>query len=332
MKAFLRIVLSLAVAGALLGALALWGDVDPALLAQTWRRLPVATYLAALAVHAGIFLLRAVRFRVLMPPELRPPLARVVPISAAHTLAAYVLPAKTGEASLVVYLRALCGVPATDGTATLLAARLVDMATLSGFFAVASLLLAARGGPANRAGLLPLGLLLALVAVLFLVACARSDRLVRLVPRLARALRLDRTRPGAVLHARAEALAVSLARAGAGGRLPAALLISVPLWGGVFLFYAILARGLGLGDLGLAEATFGSALAVLTNMLPVNGFAGFGTQEAGWVVGFAWLGVGRDVALATGLGVHVVQLVNACLFGLLGHLAMGLGARSPARG
>ena len=80
------------------------------------------------------------------------------------------------------------------------------------------------------------------------------------------------------------------------------------------------------------EATFGSGLAVLTNMLPINGIAGFGTQEAGWVAGFAWLGVGRELALATGLGAHLVQLANACLFGLLGHLAMGLASRpAPER-
>ena len=61
-----------------------------------------------------------------------------------------------------------------------------------------------------------------------------------------------------------------------------------------------------------------------SNLLPINGFAGFGTQEAGWAVGFRMLGVPPDVALATGLGVHVVQLVNVVLMGVLGQVALGL--------
>jgi uncharacterized membrane protein YbhN (UPF0104 family) len=154
--------------------------------------------------------------------------------------------------------------------------------------------------------------------------------LVRVATRTLRWLRLDRTKLGERVLSRAESVGEALAHAGAGGRLGAATLLTIPLWGGVFLFYAVLVRGLGL-DATLMEATFGSALAVLSNVLPVNGFAGFGTQEAGWVLGFAALGVERDLALATGLGAHVVQLVNASLFGLLGHVAMGALSRSAAR-
>ena len=69
---------------------------------------------------------------------------------------------------------------------------------------------------------------------------------------------------------------------------------------------------------------FGSSLAVFTNLLPINAFAGFGTQETGWVLGFGLLGAPREAALASGLGVHFVQLIDVCLFGILGHLALGL--------
>jgi uncharacterized protein (TIRG00374 family) len=317
--------LSVAVAAVLLAGLALWGDIDPADVARTWGRLPARVYLLALAIHAAIFVLRALRLRVLIPPGLRPDMRRMLPISAAHTLAAYVLPAKTGEAALVVYLRALCGVPAAEGLATLLVARLVDLAALSGCMSAAAIVIGLRRARDGQA-LVSLGLLLAGVTLAFLALGARGDRLVRLATRAVRLARLDRTRLGARLVARAETLAGALTRAGAAGRLPAAVLLSVPLWVGVFLFYAVLARGLGL-ELDLFEATFGSGLSVLANMLPINGIAGFGTQEAGWVAGFAWLGVGREQALATGLGVHLVQLANACLFGLLGHLAMGLASR-----
>ena len=74
----------------------------------------------------------------------------------------------------------------------------------------------------------------------------------------------------------------------------------------------------------LSQAALGSGLAVVANLLPINGFAGFGTQEAGWVLGFGALGVPKDVATATSVGVHLVQLGNVVLLGLLGHIAMAL--------
>ena len=73
-------------------------------------------------------------------------------------------------------------------------------------------------------------------------------------------------------------------------------------------FYWILSRDMGMPDtIGLAASTFGSSIANFTNLLPINGAAGAGTQELGWVTGFnQLLGVDFDVALATGIGTHLV--------------------------
>ena len=78
--------------------------------------------------------------------------------------------------------------------------------------------------------------------------------------------------------------------------------------------------------------TFGSGLAVASNLLPINAFAAFGTQEAGWTLGFGWLGVERDLALSTAVAVHLVQLFDVVLLGVLGHLAMGAGKREARSG
>lgn len=325
----LRTLLSLAVAAALLVALFRWGGLEPEELARTLGRLSPATYLAALALHLAIYALRAERFRQLMPPASRPGFGGTLVVSSAHNLAAYVLPAKTGEATFVVYMKGLCGVPGSEGLASLLVSRLLDLTVVVGSIALASLAIGMGAGE-ERAWLVPLGAGLLAVAALFGVLCARSRWLVHGFLAVARVARLDRSRIGKRLAGKAEVVGQALSRAGSEGRLLAGALISVPLWVGVFLFYAVLARGLGLGDwASLAQAAFGSGLAVVANLLPINGFAGFGTQETGWVVGFGLLGVPRDLALSTGVGVHLVQLFNVVLFGLLGHLAMGFAG--PAR-
>src|SRR5690606_20297174 len=151
---------------------------------------------------------------------------------------------------------------------------------------------------------LPVGGLLLVAAVLLGVLCMRSVWIPALARRAASLTRLDRTALGARLAARTDEVAHALHDAGADGRLARGAWVSLPLWLGVFLFYAVLARGLGL-DASFATAVFGSGLAIAANLLPVNGLAGFGTQEAGWVVGFVLLGVPRDLALSTGLGAHL---------------------------
>jgi len=326
-----RLLLSAAIGAACLWALFHWSGLSLDDLWASWRRLSWPVALGALCVHLAIYAVRSQRFRVLLPAHARPSRSAMLAISAAHNLAAYVLPAKTGELSLVMYLRAHGAVSTSAGLAALLVSRLLDLATLCLLLALATLqVLLTRS-------VLPgwfyaLAALLALCSALLLFLSARGDALVRLASAVARALGAARWKLGLQLLSRAEELGGALRQAPAGRVLWIAAAQSLAMWIGIFLFYAILARGLGMPrELGLSEYAFGSSLAVLTNLLPINSFAGFGTQEGGWVVGFLLLGVPRDLALSSGLGVHLAQLASTVALGLLGHLAMGWLPRARAR-
>lgn len=284
-------------------------------------------------MHVAIYVVRSQRFRVLLPRASRPSSPAMFAIGAAHNLAAYVLPAKTGEVTLVMYLKALGGVPAAEGLAALFVSRLLDLATLFAALALAVVHLSTIGA-ALPLRWLGLAALLALGAAVLFALSARSDVLVRAAAWIGKRAGLARGGLGLKLLARAEDLALALRRAPAGRALWVAALQSLAMWALIFLFYGILARGFGLGgELDLARAGFGSSLAVLTNLLPINSFAGFGTQEGGWVLGFGLLGVPRDLALSTGLSVHLAQLASTVLLGALGHAAMGwFPRRSPVEG
>ena len=322
MKLLPRLLLSLAVAALLLAVLAAWGDVSFADARSALSRLSWSTFLTALSVHAGIYVLRALRFAALLPRAERPPFHAVLAASCAHNLAAYVLPAKTGEATLVLYLKRFSAVPAASGAASLLVSRLLDLAVLSGGMGLACLSVASVDGAPLPAAIRGLGGVLLVAAAGFALLLARGDRLA------ARALGVlggneDSSRGRRALAGVAPRLGEALRAARTGHAFALAAALSVPLWLGVFLFYAVLARALGLPEeTTLTQASFGSGLAVLANLLPINGLAGFGTQEAGWVVGFHALGVPREVALSSGFGAHVVQLVDVVLFGILGHVAL----------
>ena len=141
MRTAVRLLVSILVAAGLLAALFHWGELTPGELWETWKELPRDVYVQALLVHLGIYVLRATRFRVLLPPASRPPLPALVAVSSAHNLAAYVLPAKTGEGTLILYLRKVCGVPGSEGLASLVVSRLLDLATLALMLSVSTLVL-----------------------------------------------------------------------------------------------------------------------------------------------------------------------------------------------
>jgi hypothetical protein len=245
-----------------------------------------------------------------------------------------VLPAKTGEATFVVYLKGVAGVPGSEGLASLLVSRLLDLTVLVGSIGLAGLVIAVgAGGAAQREWLLPTSAALLALAAVLAVLCARSRWLVQLFVWSSRRLRLDRIHLGQRIVAKAEGFGAALHHASAEGRLLGGALLSLPLWLLVFLFYAVLARGLGLAEHGsLVRTAFGAGLATVANLLPINGFAGFGTQEAGWSIGFRLLGVPRELALSTGIGVHLVQLFNVVLMGVVGHAFMGLVGRARPAG
>ena len=284
----------------------------------------------AFLVHVLIYVARAWRFQALIPPAARPGFLTMLSVSSAHNMAVYILPAKSGEATLPLYLKSSAGVPLSSGLASLLLSRVLDFATLSGALAAATLSLGAtgrwQGGPLL---LWAIALCFAALAICCFLVSTRGELILAPLPALLRITRTASTRAGERVLAAGRNLGEAL-RMSTGGRAPwGALLASLAIWGGIFLFYALLARGFGLdGRVGFLDTVLGSSLAVLTNLLPINAFAGFGTQEVGWMLGFGLVGVERDLAFTTGVGVHCVQLVNTLLLGVAGHVAMGLAPRT----
>jgi hypothetical protein len=106
-------------------------------------------------------------------------------------------------------------------------------------------------------------------SLLLFALSARGDLLLRTASSASRFLGFGRTGAGRRILAASERTGEALRAAGSGRRLVAAALLSLPAWVCVFLYCAVLARGLGLpADTSLAKATFGSGLAILTTLFP----------------------------------------------------------------
>ena len=335
MKASLRLAASVSLAGGLLWAVIHWGGIELSDISETLKGISLTQWSAALAVHAGIYLLRAWRFAVLTPEELRPPFWQVLSVSSAHNLAAYVLTLKSGEATFVLYSSKVGGVPARASVASLLVSRLLDLFVLTACLAAVTLLsplllsqsateASAEELAQQLSALLSYGVLFTALCLVTMLVCIMRGRVVSLFASVLRLVRLARPKFGAQLLGVVGRFGDALEQAGAGGGLSRATMLSFVLWGGVVGFYSVLLFAFGWpdGEAVVAPSGLASGFASLANTLPVNGFAGFGTQEGGWVLGMSLWGVDKELALAIGVSAHLVQLGNLILFGVLGHLGM----------
>ncbi|MDF1838140.1 MAG: lysylphosphatidylglycerol synthase transmembrane domain-containing protein [Planctomycetota bacterium] len=324
MKNLRSVLSSLAITALLVWALLYWSGVGLAQVLKALGDVPGKVYWAALAVQLCIYPLRAARFRALLrnaawEKEHRvPTLGLLLPITLAHSLMAYVLPAKVGEASLVLYLRRGLQVPAARGLAVLFVARLLDLVCVTAFLAVACLVVGGLELCPDPGRILVLGAALLPLAFLMAAGLIKGAWFVERLQSLLGPLTRRGGRLGSFCTKVLQRLGEALGEVSNAAMLRAALW-SPPIWLGVFLFYAILAQGFGLQDLGFAQSVFGAGLAVLFGLLPISAFAGFGSQDAGWVVGFTAMGAVREVAMESGLAIHLLYALHIVVLGLIGH-------------
>ncbi len=266
--------------------------------------------LFALAAATASLISRAVRLSLLLPPgDLG--IIRAVPLTAAAQGAAVFIPARLGELVLPVLLRREIGRDGASGVATLLAARILDIAALGAWTGTAVLFLWGVSRPLVLAAALvlltPLILLPAIVTMVDRRIGARETT--RHGGRRLWAERLHRMRLG-LDEARRHPV-----------RLVGAAGASMVSWAFQWMLAGSLLAAMG-HRWPVWEIVTGSAVASMSNLLPFNLIGNLGTLEAGWTTAFAAMGVDLDIAAATGLATHLWALVFVAVFGALGWMTM----------
>lgn len=310
-----RTLLSLIIAAAVIALLLWWGGIRPTAVADALGLLDARVYAFTFAVHLATLACRVGRFTSLLDASAPRPFGRLLEIVMVHNLFAFVLPAKVGDASLPLFLKRYQGRRMAEGAMVLAVSRLLDLACVVGTLSITCLIV----GAASEAHgwMTQLGLVLVPLTIVFAWLCFQGERLVGVIQWLTRAVRLDRTKLGEKAMSFAEQLREafgSLERR----QLFGAALWTLPLWFFVFLFWATLARALGLDMLSPAEAFFGSGLSILAAQLPINGFASFGSLDLAWAFGFKAMGADEAAAVSSGLATHLVSVFNVVLLGLIG--------------
>lgn len=308
----------LAIAGVAVSLAALWivaRDFDLARTAQIVRGADVPLLALVLGVAAVQVVLRAVRWRLLLPARAdgsRPPVSRVLPVLLVGYLVNTVMPARLGEVARGALLARREGVAPAESVGSVVLERMVDVLTLAVLGAAAALAVAAPGWmlAAALAAVALAGAGLAVAAAAGVAAQRRGTW--RLPAPLARA--------GVVLRI-ARGLAAGARIADRPSALLAAAALSLVAWFLDAALFWLVARSLDL-PLSAAGAMLVSAVAVLSTAIPsAPGYVG--TFELAAVAAIGVAGVTGDAALAFAVLAHVLAVIPVSLAGAVALWTMG---------
>lgn len=219
-----------------------------------------------------------------------------------------ILPARTGELTLIYYLKKIGGADLSKGLHVLLVTRIYDFIIVAAFF-VCSLVL--YYGRHTSAGLLLVGVLVFILSLVCLfnlkwvvIACNQVFILAM------KALKLERKAFVVKIIEKMDPVVREFSDYRTARHLPALALTSVLVWGVLYVFSYITIRAFGV-NINFLLSVAGNTGQVLANVLPVNSFGSFGTLEAGWSGGFVLVGMSPQDAITTGFGYHLINFVAA---------------------
>jgi uncharacterized protein (TIRG00374 family) len=102
------------------------------------------------------------------------------------------------------------------------------------------------------------------------------------------------------------------------GKMMELFIISFVIW---FILYSLnytLIKSLDM-DIGFFEVLLASTFVVFMSVLPVQGLGGFGTYEVGWTIGFIGIGLTKELAINSGIVIHIIGIIYYVLLGMYGY-------------
>ncbi len=282
----------------------------------------------ALVSAAGLWL-RAVRFRLLLPPP-RPARGPLLLVTVAQNCLGDLVPGRLAALGSYVYLLVRrFGVGLEPAAATFLLSFVFELATLGPVLALAALMRfdAGAGALASR---LPVGWIVAAGAGLFVAAAVALRELGPITQALARVLRGRAVEPPPVagsrrraLAARLDSLAGALGEVRRAGTLAPVFLVSMVIrlakYGSLYaLMTGLLA---GAGAVGRQpdfwDLILGITATELVAALPIPALGQFGVWEGGMTGALVLLGFDRGLATQVSIGIHGIAQMYEYFLGIL---------------
>ena len=223
-----------------------------------------------------------------------------------------ITPFRTGELAVPYFLERYRGRDPGEVLVKLVWVRFVDLFVLIGVF-VASVTLFSTGVQQRMDANVTAAaaVLLGLIAVFVFTFGFWFSLAVAVAQRLARAAGLADNKLVRLVLTKLEQALVGMASLGP-RRIAIIVLWTVATWVFQYAIAGFIIAAFGI-EIDIAGLAVGMSVAQFAAAIPVASIGNIGTHEAGWVVGFTWVGLGRADAVLTGLAAQFATLVFAAL-------------------
>jgi uncharacterized membrane protein YbhN (UPF0104 family) len=238
------------------------------------------------------------------------PISDLLPAVAFHSFMNFILPSRSGELTLIYFLRRFSHVDVGSGTGFLLVSRLYDLIAMTvfflvSFFAISPENLGVLQGRIQWIAAFFLVLLMLIALLAGTIATWIMDMLEahhsaggRLSGRVMdKAMQWGRGVQTVFSESRQISLSVRL------------FVWSLVVWLGLNGIFWALMSGMGFGSIKVGPIIIAATLAALTSVLPLTILGNWGTLQVGWTAGFVWAGLSIENAAASGFAVQLWTLL-----------------------
>lgn len=245
-------------------------------------------------------------------------LSKSLPITTVHIGLSHILPVRLADVAVVGLFKKYTSLPFSNGTATVLLAKIMDVIAMS--FVVACSFIGGLNGIVIYIS--SAALLVGLLSLFFL------PFILSLFVKPLKAILGDGKFTEGWLEM-TKAVKVTNKRK---KRISIAMLLSIAGWSiKLFMFYALL-HAVSVTTLPMWKIFTASAITDFILAMPIHGLLSLGTLEAGWVAGFSLVGItdilpGGLSIIEVGFSIHLLWLFMAILLMLGGTVALVLSNR-----
>jgi len=304
---FIAIIITIALFSILFSQIELW-DVIEILI-----KIKPIYLIAGFIFYTASYLFRALRLYILLNREIG--IKELFSIVCIHTTALNILPARSGELSYIYLLNKRHKRTTGEGAASLITIRIMDIITVSLFFFI-SLIITHDLPPIVMNAIKIIGLFLFFTVLFIIMFILNCDRFVYLLRNLSIYLKINEKKAVNYIFNKLDEMSRTFQKL-TRTLFINSIIISICIWIMLYssLYSLIEAMGIGVTfDLFLLASTF----FLMTSIIPVQGFGGFGTLEGGWAISFMAVGVAKDAAISSGIIVHIISIIYLILLFIIG--------------
>jgi uncharacterized protein (TIRG00374 family) len=289
---------------------------------QAWDRISYETLLWVLLLLGLSLVIRGWRAKITMVGSICSPSVDYTLIAVVHNAANQLMPMRSGELAYPFLLKRFHGHLFGKGTASLLYIRFFELFVLAIIFVIA---LIGYAGIKRGFDLYQISIGVAVLLPLTVVIWSSLPKLTGLGSHFLTWWAQGHS--GAVfdIARRVSHLLASISEELKVAKSPvvhmATGVLTIVNWFCLFTIFYLVLHGVGI-FVTVNEIVIGSAIASLTQFIPVGTLGNFGSMEAGWTVGFVMVGVDMRSALNSGLVMHLMVFSYSILLAIVSWLGL----------